>query len=355
MEEKHFNKTPQGRYIHPEDYLELERFNEEHFPIRDRFKDYFEYRFLLNPHRSADYEGIFPIKQGGKIIAQMQTMPGSLQTDNQEISVYWGQDYIVVDAYKGKGIGKELTQYFLAKPYYIAVGFSEKSAVIHKKFGCKTIGYLDFYEKWISPFIKVKFLFQRGLKIKPKSVSEYQFPQKIGDFYLAQNAEELELHHNQWNNEVVEVTRNHSYLHWRFFFKPNRYFVYYKNNKNTNATYFVCKAYFYKGVNWLRIIDYRFSIEDKDQFKKIVNTAEDIAKHLSLFGVLVPSSMDVTKKELEQKNYQRTAHKFTLTNYPFPFAEVEVEESNNRFLITFADSDMDMHTNKGHFVYGENY
>ena len=36
-------------------------------------------------------------------------------------------------------------------------------------------------------------------------------------------------------------------------------------------------------------------------------------------------------------------------------AEVEVEESNNRFLITFADSDMDMHTNKGHFVYGENY
>lgn len=329
----------------------ITQFNNECFEIRGNHKTYDDYRFIDNPFSSPTFDFLYGVEKDNKYIAQMLTTPGAL-TYNEEITpAYWGQDYIVLEEYRGAGIGKGLSEYYLKKDYYIAVGFSEKSAVIHQKMGAEKIGYLDFYEKWGSNFSKLKFLLERGLKIKPKSTDTYIFPRNIKNFDLVNNVNELQIPNLNWNKETIETVRNKAFLEWRFFYKPNHYFVYQTkpDDKLENSIYFVAKPYFYKGVNWLRVIDYRYQINNKNQFEDILKAIEGLRKELNLYGILISSSLEKTNRYLEKLNFKQTKHEVVLTTYPF--SHEKSDNTTNHFMISFADSDMDMHSNLGKFNY----
>jgi hypothetical protein len=330
----------------------ISEFNDDCFPIRKPHRFYDIYRFIQNPFATVEKDFIYSVEKDGKYVAQMLTMPVPLSLNEEIIPAFWGQDYFVLEENRGEGIGKELANYYLKKDYYIAVGFSSKSAVIHQKMGAKKIGYLDFYQKWASPLLKIKWLIKRGLKIKPKKISAYRFPNEINEFERVEKVENLHFPQLNWNKNTLETIRNPIYFQWRFFFRPNRYFVYQSKNKtDKNACYFVCKPYFYRGVNWLKVVDYRFDNSQIQEFKMIVKAAEKLRKQFHLFGILIPSSQKITKNELEKKNFKRYKHEIVLTT--FPFQHEETDEAHNHFIISFADSDMDMHNYLGRFNFGE--
>lgn len=341
------------------DFSLLKKFNEEKFPVRaDSFEEYYRYRFIDNPFCQYPNDTIYSVIENGKYIAQMMTQPSPISFNEETIPAYWGQDYFVDSNYQGKGIGKKLSSLFLAKNYYISVGFTKTSSIVHKKGGCRCIGYLDYYEKWLSPLSKIRFLFHRLLQKKAKSPNTYSFPKKINDWKRIDNVADFQIPNKNWNKDTVETLRDRKYLQWRFFYLPNRYFCYQLDNdsQDGNQSYFVCKTYFYKGVNWLRIVDYRFNKQRPNDFAKIINTAERLAQDLNLFGILISSSMKISNDILEQHHYQNTAHKEVLTTYPFAHQPTEDnDEMHNHLFITFADNDSDTHTNQGKFNYGKNY
>lgn len=329
---------------------DITAFNNRCFPVRGNHRAYDRYRFVENPFASEKLDFIYGVEKEGQYVAQMLTMPAPLSLDNRSVPAFWGQDYFVLEDFRGEGIGKKLSDYYLAKDYYIAVGFSEKSAIIHQKMGARKIGYLDFYRRWFAPLTKVKFLLHRLLKLKPKAVESYRFPQQVGSFHRANTAAELQLPELNWSAGVVETQRDHRYLQWRFFHRPHRYSVYHTAGvAGKNDTYFVAKPYFYKGVNWLRIVDYRFELSRPEQFDAILKAAQQLCRQLNLFGLLMPSSQATTAAMLEEKSFHRMRHEVVLTT--FPFAHAETDEAHNHFCISFADSDIDMHSNLGIFNY----
>jgi GNAT superfamily N-acetyltransferase len=329
----------------------VSQFNNHCFKIRGNHTAYDQYRFIDNPLSDKSYDFLYGVEKDNKYVAQMLTTPGALTFNENIIPAFWGQDYIVLEEYRGEGIGKGLSDFYLKKDYYIAVGFSEKSAIIHQKMGAKKIGYLDFYEKWGSNFSKLKFIFQRGLKIKSKSIDTYTFPKSIGEFELVESVEQMQLPNLNWNKDTIETIRNKAYLEWRFFYKKNRYFVYQSKStsESENSIYFVVKPYFYKGVNWLRVIDYRYKIDKNNQFESLLNAVEKLRNELNLYGVLISSSLEKSNRLLEKNNFNLTDHEVVLSTYPF--SHEENNETTNHFMISFADSDMDMHSNLGKFNY----
>lgn len=341
------------------DFSLLKKFNEEKFAVRaDSFDEYYQYRFIDNPFCEYHHDTIYSTIKEGKYIAQMMTMPAPISFNEQIIKTYWGQDYFVDEKYQGQGVGKELTRFFLEKKYYIAVGFSKVSSIVHKKKGCRCIGFLDFYQKWKSPLTQIYFYAYRLLKFKNANIASYSFPKEIQGWKRFESADEISLPKKNWNADTVETLRDKSYFQWRFFYLPDRYFCYQlpNENPNENPPYFVCKVYFYKGVNWLRVVDYRFKKETPEIFSKMVEIAEQLVEKLNLFGVLFPSSMKVSNDILKQNNFSKTAHKEVLTMYPFQHIPAEEnDEMHNHFFISFADSDTDTYTNKGQFNYGKNY
>ncbi len=333
---------------------EISHFNNHCFPIRSDHEEYDIYRFVYNPFSSEKKDFIYCVTKDNKYVAQMLTMPAPLSLNEKKIPAFWGQDYYVLEEYRGEGIGKDLSNFYLKKDYYIAVGFSPKSAVIHQKMGAKKVGYLDFYRKWASPFHQIKFLFQRGLGIKPKKITSYRFPEEVNGFERINEVGNLHFPNLNWNKNVIESIRNKAYFQWRFFHKPDRYFVYqFREKKETNPAYFVVKPHFYKGVHWLKVVDYRFSNSNPHEFKSILKSVEKIRKDLNLYGVLVPSSQQISNEILIRNHFERYKHEVVLTTYPFKHENSE--QPHNHFIISFADSDLDMHNYLGRFNYGEDY
>lgn len=329
-------------------------FNNFCFPVRGDHVDYDRYRFVENPFASETYDYLYGVEKDGKYVAQMLTMPAPLSINGIDALVYWGQDYFVLEECRGEGIGKELAHYYLGKDYYIAVGFSPKSAVIHQKMGAKKIGYLDYYQKWASPLHRLKFLFQRGLKIKAKALNAYQFPDELENFIRITDTEQLFLPRSNWNANHLETMRDATYFKWRFLYKPDRYFVYQsKRLSSDNPCYLVVKPHFHKGVNWLKVVDYRFKMTQKGELQEILNAAENIRKQLNLFGVIISSSLKLAKEIIENNGFQQTRHEVILTT--FPFKHQETDEDHNHFSISFADSDLDMHTTRGIFMFANDY
>src|SRR5690606_20861694 len=105
----------------------ISEFNDICFPFRRPHIAYDCYRFAENPFAAAEKDYLYGVEKDGKYIAQMLTMPSPLSLNEKEIPAFWGQDYFVLDEFRGKGIGKELANYYLKNNYYIAVGFAPKS------------------------------------------------------------------------------------------------------------------------------------------------------------------------------------------------------------------------------------
>ena len=330
----------------------ISEFNDDCFPIRKPHRFYDIYRFVQNPFATVEKDFIYSVEKDGKYVAQMLTMPVPLSLNEEIIPAFWGQDYFVLEENRGEGIGKKLAEYYLGKDYYIAVGFSPKSAVIHQKMGANKIGYLDFYRKWTSSFMKLKFLIHRGLKIKAKPINSYLFQEKVGEFKRMETPSELVLPTLNWNENVVESIRNRTYFEWRFFYKLQPYIVYQSQKDfSGNPPYFVVKPHFYKGVNWLKVVDYRFDNSKIEQFQSILKSVEILCKRLNLFGVLFPSTQKMSNAVLNKNKFEQYKHEVVLTTYPFDHQETE--EEHNHFIISFADSDLDMHNYLGRFYFGE--
>ncbi|MDX9705010.1 MAG: GNAT family N-acetyltransferase, partial [Weeksellaceae bacterium] len=128
-----FRFSEQKKY----DLETISNFNDHCFSIRKPHHFYDKFRFVENPFAGMNYDYLYGAEKNEKYVAQMLTMPAPLSLNGKEIPAFWGQDYFVLEENRGEGIGKELANYYLKKDYYIAVGFSSKSAVIHQKMGAK--------------------------------------------------------------------------------------------------------------------------------------------------------------------------------------------------------------------------
>ena len=333
---------------------DITAFNNLCFPIRGDHHLYDLYRFKENPFANRKIDYIYCLTKENKYIGHIVTMPQPFTLNETFITAYWGQDYYILPEHRGYGMGKKLTDYYLAKPYYFGVKSSDHSTAIHLKMGARIIGYLDYYSRWQSVFHRLKFVAQRALRITPKRITSYRFPLEIGSFKRITTAAELQFKNLNWNENVLETVRNEQFMQWRFLYRPDRYFIYQNTTHgNRNPSYFVVKPFFYKGVNWLKVVDYRFSNQNPEEFHQIISNVNKICKKLNLYGILFSSSQKITNDILEEKNFSQFNHEVILTTYPFEF--INAEKPHNHLIMSFADSDLDMHTNKGKFNYGEDY
>ena len=156
----------------------------------------------------------FVALQNEKVVGWIHAFKGLLLESRPFIEI---GGLVVDDDQRGKGIGKELSKYYLKNDYYIAIGFSPKSQIIHQKMGARKIGHLSFYRKWASPIHQFKSLFNKSLRIKPKSVISYTFPDEVNGFMRVKSPARLILPQLNWNENTIESIRNKEYFEWRFF------------------------------------------------------------------------------------------------------------------------------------------
>ncbi len=332
---------------------DVTRFNDEVYPHRKPNEAYDRYRFANNPFAGDQKDFLYVAISGEKYVGQMLTMPAGITVNNQKIDIYWGQNYFVQDKFRKRGIGKKLIELSVGKEFYMAYGITSKSKNLHQSAGLRAITHIDFYWKWGSRFKQLKYAMNRRLsnarELKPKC---YEFPQEVENFKRITSGAELNVPNIGWNPEIIETLRDKKFIDWRFFYKPDRYFMYAKNRSNDeNSPYFVVRPTVHLNRYWLQVVDYRYSLRHNADFECFLRILEKLRKQLDFPGILIPSSLRSTHLVLEKKGFRAYRRRKVVTSYPF--RHEESEKPHDHFMVSPADSDWDMHNRFGKFNFGD--
>jgi len=336
------------RLSEQEDYSlsDVTRFNDKIFAHRQPNKAYDLYRFQDNPfaHQKKDY--LYIATSNGSIIGQLLTLPSGLAFNNKKLKAYWGQDYILKEEFRKKGIGRKLLELGSQNKYYMGFGMTSISRKIHKKINIPIIGRVNFYQKWNSKVSRLKHALKRRLWPQKSTLQNItQFPKKIHGFKRITSAQDLHLPNINWSAHTLETLRNKAFIHWRFFYKPNHYFMYAQTkSKQKNTQYFVVQPKIHHNSYWLQVIDYRYDIHHKTNFKIFLSALEQLRRMMSFTGVLIATTLKKERKVLKAQGFTRFKKRIVVSTFPFKH-----QKTNNYFISNLADSDWAMHNSFGEF------
>jgi len=332
------------------DLKALVDFNSAVFNKRDKIEESIRFRFFENPFIDKEKsEILIAYDTNGKIIGQILVMPLRLTYKGRDYPTYFGMDYFVIPEARNTLAGVLLANRYKDLKYNFGVGLTDSSLLIMKAFNVNLIGYMTKYIKLnniLSPF---RFLFpqQRVLQkqIRPPQMISGRVD---GKFLRVFDAEEILSETGYWNKDFIEFTRCKEFINWRFFYYPDKYFVYkyFPDNVNGNSkpSYFVTRIINWKKVSCLLLLDYRFDPEVKDMFNTILRAAVKLSRELKMAATITMCSLPNFENTLKKNLFFMFGRKMEIvTNFPIISNE---ENKKANIIVTFADSD-------GDFYYGE--
>ncbi len=330
------------RKIDPSDIQSLIKFNNEAFPERDRVEESIKYRFIQNPNVvNAESETLIAENENKEIVGQMMLMPSEFKFSENLYAAYWGMDLFVKDLYRGSPAGTILCKKALKSKFHFGLGLSDLSLRIHLAFGEKVIGHLSTYIKFKNPLLNF---------FKSKNKGNIKAPEFIysnnSKFVKVTNPEEIQSNNGYWNSHLLEFTRDTSFLKWRYFYYPDKFFLYklYNDGNETEAssTYFVVRPVVWKNIDCLLLLDYRFPYDEPKLFNAIVKAAHKLTGKLKLTATITGCSLPTYNNLLKKNLFFRFGSKMDIiTN--FKLIEEDKALTTDNVLVTFADSDCDFY------------
>src|SRR5699024_8510389 len=95
---------------------------------------------------------------------------------------------------------------------------------------------------------------------------------------------------------------------------------------------------------WLQVIDYRYDIHHKTNFKIFLSALEQLRRMMSFTGVLIATTLKKERKVLKAQGFTRFKKRIVVSTFPFKH-----QKTNNYFISNLADSDWAMHNSFGEF------
>ena len=216
-----------------------------------------------------------------KVIGQAAYLPTNLNILGNKIPAIWFQDYAVLPEFKGKGLGKLLSnEWMKICPNQMAICSNDSLRVLKK------LGWKDNYatKRLVKPINSLKFLpIIKNFKLNFVNTALRYFtkkkynrsisinPYKISESFKIIN-ESFKLKKMAKNNQYAEIIRDEKWLHWRLIecpYKKDIYFFEYKNN------FAIVHIYFIKNIKRLNIL-YTYSTDvpqDHELYILIINWA----------------------------------------------------------------------------------
>lgn len=334
------------RKFQEKDQNALIDFNKNVFQRRDEIAESIEFRFFRHPSAvKNNFETLIAEDDKGKLIGQILVIPAEFSYKNNFYPAYFGMDYFVLKENRNSLAGVILVNKFKDLVYGFGIGLNDTSIAIFKAFNYRVVGEMPKYLKIINIFTTIKGLVFN----KSKAPAEYCFPDTIkGDsieFQRVHNPEEIVSGAGYWNHNLVEFSRSLEFVKWRYFYYPEKYFVYKLHDSSVNKakpTYFVVRPIVWKGMNCLLLVDYRFEINDSEIINSILTSVVKLSGKLKMALTITGSSLPSTERKLKKKLFFKFGRNMEIVT-KFNLGAEETNAKEDRILATFADSDCDFY------------
>lgn len=333
------------RKINDSDIPALIQFNKEAYPDRNATEESVNYRLFRNPYYSGSHETLIAV-EGNEIIGQIMMMPTEFRHGGKKYCGYWGMSYFVNESFRGTPAGTILCKRATKIEHHFGLGFSEQSLKIHLVFREKIVGYM-------AKMIRINNIISVVKSVRHNFHSKYDFlfPAEIESnenrFIKINHHDEIRHQNGFWNNDVLEFIRDKKFMEWRFFYYPGKYFFYKLIDSSAgskNPVYFVVRPIVWKRMNCLLLVDYRFNLDNPDEFANIINAVNKLSSDLnlaaSITGCSLPGLLPVLKKN---RFYEYGKRSEVVTGYNLSRGFSSMDDT---VFVTFADSDND-------FYYGD--
>lgn len=318
------------RKIQTGDKEELLAFNKRMYPSRDNHEESLNYRIYNNP-LIKEHESLLCHLTDKKIIGQIFLLPSEIGDQKESHFAVFGSDYIVDEQYRGSIAGTNLCKKSTKINYHFGINLSEISLKMHTIFKEKIVGYITKYMFIINPLKGLQFFTGANLN------KQENYPDKLnlkeGSLTKAKLPNDIQNETGYWSSEYYAFKRDTAFLDWRYFNSEKTYQVYTLDNGQSNKAYIVVRQILWKKFKSLMVTDYRFNNED--EFRLLLKAGKRLAKQNGCFNLIVTSSMSKTESVLKAMNCIKFGEVMNVvSNFPV--------EEEKEFLVTYADSDIDL-------------
>ena len=209
------------------------------------------------------------------VIGQAAYLPTELLISGKKIQAIWFQDYAVLPAFKGMGLGKFLSREWMKIcPNQMAICSPDSLRVLKK------LGWSDNYDtkRRVRPINFSKFLpiiknlnasfinapLKYLLKIK------YRVNQTIKPYQVSNNygviEESFDIRKYSSDEKLFKVNRDRQWLHWRLIECPYKKDIYFFKYNNNFAIAHICSIKKFKRINIL----YTYYTDQPEEYKLFV-------------------------------------------------------------------------------------
>jgi GNAT superfamily N-acetyltransferase len=120
-------------------------------PAAERSRARWAWQYRDNP-AAPDGPAVWVVREDGRPVGQMGTMPVSLWWAGREVRASWGMDYFVRPDAEGRGHGVRLARHWMETvEVALAVGLTPPAHVIYKRLGFRDLGHVGFFQAVLDP------------------------------------------------------------------------------------------------------------------------------------------------------------------------------------------------------------
>lgn len=319
------------RRVRTADFESLCDFNTRIYP--DKYIDSKRYlEFWMSKNNAKIEDDIILIDDEGVIYGQILTSPMSYFLKGKRNATVWLFDLIVDEELRKSAWGVDiLLQCMETYPTSCSTGSGPAALPLHLKLGNKMLGEIRKYVGIVNPFYLITS-FRRG------AVAIEKYPQLVvsGQVQYRRIAkEELPTLEVPFNDGLMEIGRDKSFLEWRFFSGFHQYAFYLAED---GKSYFVVRSILLKGFRVLELVDYRCTAGEK-AFECILRAVHKVAKKACLPVVACGSTLAPFDAVLERHHYRSMGRPRPVIGFVKCKDRKEDIAQRNFCFVTLADSD----------------
>lgn len=326
----------------PKDNTAIADFYQRNYPNKNGMNEYLEYRFNFLDSEPCSNPSIFAFV-GERIIGQIILIRNKIKIGPTVVQFNWGMDYIVEPEFRGGPTGVGILKKATKNQNHLGFGLSPESFKVHSTLGINVVCSYGLYINLTMEgffYSTKKFLF----KLSNNKLRGFQPPDRIQNFTRVTKIQSQVCEY--YDLPFIQPSRSVQFMGKRFFFKPNKYFMYISDDPKDNS-YFVIRPIKFKSLDMLLLVDYRVSVKYGDSFLRIIAASKKLAQRTGFHGVITMSSVPELSKILKNEYFLRYKEGEIVSN----FISTDMVKENLGILITLADSDGDFYFSKNPWSY----
>jgi GNAT superfamily N-acetyltransferase len=197
--------------------------------------EYLNWYFLQNPNVSAEEIPLWVAMDNGKIVGQLATILVQLKAGSSNTKAIWILEFILLEAYRGQGLGKRLVRAAEQKyPTMITLGINDASTRVFTSLGWKPLGSIHRYHRILfagsaAAQLGDKKYLREGLNLLSCPLRFFPGARSSTNKYEIRRDPLLDTEIDEfWDRASPQwpaaVRRDHRFLSWQFLQQPRKTF-----------------------------------------------------------------------------------------------------------------------------------